>query len=324
MSLRSQAVFFDLETREVREIRLEDLKVDQGRPSSIYWIHLDPRDSDLVLKTVSELKLTGDLVAELMRPESLSDLDVREDRLTLAVHYWEPSPAGEAMEARRLALHLTEKYCLTIASEPIPALDRFAAACRSEFRFAQTTGFILFLVLENLVEDFAKLLHRIDGEAEAIDDQIHGGFFEGMNRRILGLKKQIITLKHQVTACRDILMKLSGRKIRVVSESCRVSLGDVYHHAEMVVSQLESQRELVASFLDAYNAALAQKMNDTMKVLTIFSAVILPLSLVAGIYGMNFRFMPELDWRYGYGTVLGLMGAMAASLIFYFKRKGWL
>lgn len=325
MTLKSQGVFFDLGTREIREAELGQNKIDWTNPNHIYWIHLNAGDAALLRKVSSDLNLSANLMEDLFQSDSLPDLSVSEDELTLVTHYWEP-PKGEEepMEPRRLALHLTEHYCLSVARESIPCLERFAATYRQEFRFAQTSGFMLFLILENLVEDFAKMLHRIDDEADAVDDRLHENFFEGLNRRILRLKRQIIRLKHHVTSLRDVLMKLSGRKIRVVSESCRLSLGDVYHHAEMVVNELESQRELVASSLDAYNAAMAQKMNDTMKILTVFSAIILPLSLIAGIYGMNFKNMPELDWKYGYGGALGVMAVFGLSLVFYFKKKGWL
>ncbi len=324
MTLPSQGVLFDLGTREIREFAIGSQRIDRADPKLIYWIHLNSLDPAL-LEKVADLSLSPRFLEEFRRPKSLGDLNIAEDQLTLITHYWEPTRGTEETPApRRLGLYLSERCCLTIALEPIPALERFQATYRTEFRFAETSGFILFLILENLVEDFAKILHRFDEQAEEIDDEIHGDFPPGLNHQILRLKRQLITLKHYASSLRDLLMKLSGRRIGVISESCRLSLGDVYHHAEMVVNQLESQWEMIASFLDAYNAALSKKMNDTIKILTIFSAVILPLSLIAGIYGMNFKVMPELDWKYGYAMALGLMGIIGFGLVRYFKKKGWL
>ncbi|MBI1909373.1 MAG: magnesium transporter CorA family protein [Deltaproteobacteria bacterium] len=322
-SLPTQAVTFNLTTREIKKEPLDSFSFKTEKPEEIYWIHLNSLESALLEKARARLDLSEELVGELTAVESLPDLTEAENHITLTLYYWLPPREGEEPAgARRLMLHLTPRYCLTVAPDPIPALEAFNATYTREFRFAQTTGFMLFLVLDNLVDDYGKMLRTIDQTSEAIDDQIHIAFNEKLNTRILDLKRNIITLKRTVSSLRDILMRLSGRKIPVISESCRQSLGDVYNHAQIATVQLESLRELVSGSLDAYNAALSQKMNETMKVLTLFASITLPMSLIAGIYGMNVP-LPGSEHPLGLAIVLGLMITSGVGLYAFFKKRGW-
>jgi magnesium/cobalt transport protein CorA len=320
----TQAVAFDLSSRAIRETALVTFQVDSKNPNEIYWIHLNDLSGKNLHGIALSLGLPEDLVTELQNPESLPDVTEREDSLTLVVHYWESSPKGQPLDPSRLILHLTDRYCLTAAEESIPALERFSSVYRREFRFAETPGFVLFLILDQLVDDFTRSLRLLEQRSESIDDEIQNRFSEGLNQRILDLKREVITLKSFASSLSDTLMRISGRKIPVISENCRKSLADVYNHAHVLVNQLDSLRELVHNSLEAYNTVLALRMNRAMKVLTIFASIILPMSLIASIYGMNFEWMPELKWRYGYLLSLLLMGCGGALLLFLFKRKGLL
>lgn len=117
-------------------------------------------------------------------------------------------------------------------------------------------------------------------------------------------------------------MRISARKIPVISKECQVSLRNLFDHSQMVFVQLDSVRDNLNSTLDQIDNFLMQKMNSTMKILTAFAAIFLPLSLIAGIYGMNFK-MPEYHWKYGYLWPLSLMTLIGGTLIWFFKRKRW-
>lgn len=324
MTIPSQVVSFHLGTRDIKEIPWATFQVNPQDAQELYWIHLGDLQPATLQEASQKLSLPESLMTELMSPESIPDVDETEDSLTLIAHYWKPSfSTEEEMEPRRLILYLTERFCLTVATDPIPALEHFLRTYRREFRFAKTSNFMLFLILDYLVDDFTRTLRRLDHASEAIDNKIHDHFEEHLNSEVIALKRQIITLKGFIGALRDILMRLSGRRIPIISEECRSSLGDVNNHAQVLMNQLESLRDLVASSLEAYNSVLAHRMNDTMKILTMFASIILPMSLIAGIYGMNFQHMPELVWKYGYGFALALMVCCGVSLLFLFKKKKW-
>ncbi len=323
MTLPSQTVSFHLKSREIREIPLASFRINPD-DAEIYWIHLNSLEAPELSSLASTLGIPDESIAEWRSPEAFPEESETEESLTLVLHYWEPPPADKPPpEPLRLILHLTNRCCLTVASGQIPSLERFAATCRREFRFAETPGFILFLVLDYLVDDFTRALRRLEDRSEAIDEMIQRQFSEGLNLQILDLKRQIITLKNFSAALRDTLMRISGRRIAAISENCRQSLGEVYLHAQGLVNQLESLRELANNSLDAYNAAIALRMNQTMRILTVFASIVLPMSLIAGIYGMNFTVLPELGWKYGYPWAIGLMALCGVGLYTLFRKKKW-
>lgn len=311
MPLPPSVVSFDLDSGEIKEPLFSSFRIHEANPREIYWIHVSALDSEFP-PILRDLGITEETWRKWKSPDPLPEVTETEDSLTLILHLPD-----------RLILHLTSRYCLTVVNGRIPALERFAATYRREFRFAETPGFVLFLILDYLVDDFTHGMRRIEERSEAIDEKIEREFSEGMNQSILDLKREIITFKHFVSSLRDALMRISAKKIPVVSEHCRQSLGDVYQHAQALLNQLDSLRELAHNSLEAYNTAISLRMNKTMKVLTLFTAIVLPMSLIAGIYGMNFDRMPELGWRYGYPWALAFMAASGVGLLVLFKKKGW-
>lgn len=324
MPLPSQAVAFDLESREIRERPLPSFRIEPEKKREVYWVHLNSHGSEDFKKVSSDLNLSEELLRDLKTADSMPNVTESEDALTLVLPSLNCSPDGSPeAEAVRIVLHLTDRYCLTMADQAVPAIDHFAATYRREFRYAQTPGFILFLILENLVEDLTRISRNLEKRSELIDEEIQGNFEEHLSASVLELKRQVITLKGVVSSLRDTLMRISGKKIPVVSEACRQSLTEVYGHAQSLANQIDSLRDLVHNTLETYNTALAQRMNQTMKILTVFAAIILPMTLITGIYGMNFQWIPELSWRHGYLFAIGLMIACGAGLFLFFKKKGW-
>jgi magnesium transporter len=123
---------------------------------------------------------------------------------------------------------------------------------------------------------------------------------------------------------REVVNLLERGELSLVQESTRIYLRDVYDHTIQIMDTVESYRDMLSGMLDVYLSSISNRTNEVMKVLTIFAAIFIPLTFVAGLYGMNFSFMPELSWRWGYFMVLGVMASLAILLMFYFRRKKWL
>ena len=318
------AVEFNLGTREIREIPLQGLALEAEDPQRIYWIDADRRDPEALARLVERLapgeEERRQLCGEVPMP-GLPGLIERADSLTLTLESWRGVP-GEG-RPDRFTLHLTRRYCLTLSSGPVRPLEELREIHRREFQYAQSPGFLLFLLLDSLVEDLARATGPIDVQCEAIGERIYGSFDPEVNQEILALKRRLLALKRSASHLRDDLMRLSGRRIPVITEAGRQSLGDVFHHAQALTASLDSQRELASSLLDSYMSVQAQRLNETMKVLTIFASIVLPMTLVAGLYGMNFVHMPETGWRYGYYWAIGLMLVAGLSVLLFFRRRGW-
>jgi magnesium transporter len=170
-----------------------------------------------------------------------------------------------------------------------------------------------FVVLETLGE-------RIEALGESIADDVDGETMTSIRR----LKKELLFMRKSVWPLREVISSLQRDHGDWIGKSTLPYLRDLYDHTIQIIDTVETYRDMVSGLMDLHMSTMSQRMNEVMKVLTIIATIFIPLSFVAGVYGMNFRYMPELMWRYGYFGALGLMLAIAVGMLVYFKRKKWL
>jgi len=312
--MQTKVIEFDRATAAKRELSLDSAELSQDK---LYWIHCDLSEAQSFKKLASKLQLSSTLI-KLCRDEDTSQrvIDTAED-LILQV----PCLQENGQEAN-LLLYLKDNYCLTASYSAQPVLLDVLGNVQKNIKFALTPCFILFLILDAVINNYSTAIEKYEELSDSIDIQIRE-MHEGAYSEVMNLKKEVTVVKRYISSIRDILMRISGRKIALISEPCRLSLCNLFEHAQTVVNEAEAIRDILNSTLDLIDNSLMQKMNSTMKILAIFSSIFLPLSVITGIYGMNFANIPELHWQYGYLYALSLMFIVALSLLFFFKKKKW-
>jgi magnesium transporter len=138
------------------------------------------------------------------------------------------------------------------------------------------------------------------------------------------LKRELLFLRRAVWPLREVLSRLEHGDSLLLAPDTSPYFRDVYDHAVQILDTVETYREMLTSLMDVYLSSIANRTNEVMKVLTMITTLFIPLSFLAGLYGMNFRFMPELEWRYGYYALLGVMATISLAMLAYFKKKRWL
>jgi magnesium transporter len=141
---------------------------------------------------------------------------------------------------------------------------------------------------------------------------------------IHNLKKQMIFLRKSVWPLREVISRLERWESKLIQKSTYIYLRDIYDHTIQVIDAIETFRDTLSGMLDIYLSSVSNRMNEVMKVLTIIATIFIPLTLVAGLYGMNFKYIPELEWPWGYPFVLLFMFIIGALMVIYFRRKRWL
>jgi magnesium transporter len=170
-----------------------------------------------------------------------------------------------------------------------------------------------FIVLENLGEQIEVLEEELVTEPDP--DTLHA---------IHDLKRELIFLRKSVWPLREVISNLERGESPLVQDNSLIYLRDVYDHIIQIIDTVETFREMASGMLDIYLSSVSNRMNEVMKVLTIIATVFIPLSFLVGLYGMNFQYMPELGWKWGYAMVWGVIILTVTGMIFYFRRKKWL
>jgi len=205
---------------------------------------------------------------------------------------------------------------------------RSVAAVQSEVArgcqlFEKGSAGIVHALLDHLIDHYLPLMDAFDEAIDAIEIEVVTQPTQAALPKIFTLKHSLMTLRRVAVHQREILMRLSRGEFALVPPPLVPFFRDVYDHFTRVADLCDSYRELVSGALDAYLTTTSNRMNEVMKVLTAIATIMLPLSFIAGLYGMNFEHMPELKWHYGYPFVLSLMAAVAVSMLAYFKRRRW-
>ncbi|NPV80678.1 MAG: magnesium/cobalt transporter CorA [Firmicutes bacterium] len=205
----------------------------------------------------------------------------------------------------------------------------FVAKLHEEYRASQQLmekgiGFLLQQILGRLVDEYFPLLDRIEDRLEAIENRIFLSPSQELLSEAFVLRRGILRVRKSLSPQREVLSAILRRDQPFMRPVDRAYFMDVYDHVLRLFDLVDNHHDLLSAALDAYLSSISNRMNEIMKVLTIITTIMMPLSVIAGIYGMNFEYMPELRLRYGYPAALGLMALVSAGMIWFFRRKKWL
>ena len=184
--------------------------------------------------------------------------------------------------------------------------------------------YIAYSVIDTVVDNYFSVLEKVGEQVETLEEELVSNPRRGIMRDIQRLKREMIFLRRSVWPLRELIGGLQRADSPLVSESIGIYLRDVYDHTIQSIDTIESLRDMLSGMLDIYLSSISNRMNEIMKVLTIIATIFIPLTFITGIYGMNFRHIPELGWRYGYPAALMVMTVIALAMLVWFRKKKWL
>jgi len=226
----------------------------------------------------------------------------------------------------QLSLVLGERYVVSFQEVPGDVFDPVRERIRAGKGRLRSRGsdYLTYALMDAVVDGYYGVLERIGDRIEQLDREVMEDPDESTLHRIHELKRESLVIRKAVWPLRDVLGHLVRSDAELIREETRLYLRDVYDHAVQVLDTVETLRDLASSLTDLYLSSVGQRTNEVMKVLTIMASIFIPLTFLAGIYGMNFERMPELSLPWAYPVLLGVMAVLAGGMVWYFYRKGWL
>ena len=233
--------------------------------------------------------------------------------------------AGEGVAEQEVHAFAASRYLISLRQPG--ALDPAAVQARAERHpdlVREGGGFLLHALLDEVVDEYLRAADLLEARSEEIQEAVFADVVpEDLQESLFRLRKQVQQMRRAVAPARDLVMMLQGDR-RVVTPALDAYYRDVADHVLRALGFLDSVRELLTTALEAHLSQISNRLNLVMRKLTSWAAIILVPTLIAGVYGMNFRHMPELLWRFGYAWALGLMALTGLGLYVAFKRRGWL
>jgi magnesium transporter len=232
---------------------------------------------------------------------------------------------NDRLELRELNIFLGKNYLVTVHSRPIRAIET-AKRLWGEWsdRSEQGSGLLAYLLIDAIVDDYLPLLDLISEHMDELEDSIFGEWRSEVIEEIFTVKKKLLFLRRAITPLRDVFNTLLRREQPIFPRETHIYFQDVFDHLIRVADTIDTLRDMLSSTMDAYLSVSGNRMNKIMKRLTSISTILMSVTLIAGIYGMNFIFMPELRWRYGYVFALVSMVIVGLALYVYLKKVEWI
>ena len=232
---------------------------------------------------------------------------------------------GKHLELRELNIFLGKNYLVTVHSQPIRAIEIAERLWREWTDLAaRGTGLLAYLLTDSIVDDYMPLLDALSDRMDELEDQIFVDFRPEALQEIFRIKKELLFMRRSVAPLRDVFNTMLRREQPIFSRETLVYFQDVFDHIIRVADTIDTLRDMLGATMDAYLSVAGNRMNVIMKRLTSISTILMSVTLVAGIYGMNFDYMPELKWRFGYTGALVSMVVIGVAIYAYFRKIKWL
>lgn len=292
----------------------------------VLWVDLDQpsRDEGEILSSIFGFhQLAIDDCFNLhIDPAKVDDYDSYLFIIAQAIQY---EPLAEEVSTTELDMFVGPNYVVSFHQEPLRFVEDMRHRCAAEGPVLNRgADFLAHELLDGLVDDYQPAVEQLDETLSQVETLVLARPEPPILQDILTLKRNVQRLRRMIIPQRDVVNRLArGEFPNVVRPETYIYFRDVYDHVVRVEQLVESVRDLAEGVLNTYLGAVNNRMNEVMKTLAAVASVLLPLTFVASIYGMNFQNMPELEWEWGYYGVLGVMALIAASLVVFFRLRRW-
>ncbi|MFC3749267.1 magnesium/cobalt transporter CorA [Paenibacillus sp. GCM10012306] len=298
---------------------IDDINETLSPPAEgFYWIDADVEDLELIqpMFNLHDLAVEDCLSEEDQRPK----IEIYENHYFIVVNSIRFD--DEEIFLRALNVFLGRHFIITVTKQKINEL-RVLKPMLWEQEVSEPDKF-LYLLIDLVVDNYFSVGDRIEVRIEKLEEDILMHTKKSHLSEIIGLRSEILWLKKMLGPQKEVINTLNKKDLRLIDDQLQKYFSDIYENAVKISETFETYRDLMGNLREAYQSSIANRANEIMRVFTAITTIFMPLTVITGIYGMNFDHMPELHSRYGYYTVIGLMLTLGCGMLYIFRKKDWL
>ncbi len=295
---------------------------------TVTWINVDGiHQVEIVEELGQRLGLHPLVLEDILNPEQRPKMEDLGDYLYMVVKMLDWDDARGEMTTEQMSVLVGENYVVSLQEHPGgDVLDPIRLRIREAKGSIREKGpdYLGYSILDGVVDRYFGVLEALGEKVEDLEEELVAHPTPDTLQALHDLRRQMIFMRKAVWPLREVVGGLERGGSRLVKDSTHVYLRDVYDHTVQVMDAVETLRDMLSGMLDIYLSSISNRMNEVMKVLTVFASIFIPLTFIAGVYGMNFAHMPELSWWWAYPSLWVVMVAIAVTMLVYFRRKRWL
>jgi magnesium transporter len=302
-----------------------DTLLERIKDDKVNWINLDGLHDRSIVKKIGKHFNMSSLLVEDILSETQPKAEEFDDHLFVTMKMLYRIDPGKIIY-EQMSFVLGKNYLITFQEKEGDSFGPFRERIRLSLGQVRKkkADYLLYRLIDIIVDNYYTILDNIGQRIEATEEEVYNNPSTNEFEKIQKIKKEIIFLRKALYPLRDTLSKLTKSDSDFLEDVNSQYFRDVYDHVVQLINTLDTYRDLTSGLMDIHINTINTRMTEVMKVLAIFSAIFMPLTFIAGIYGMNFEFMPELTWKYGYLFSILLMAFIGSGLIWYFKYKKWM
>ncbi len=302
---------------------LSEIKQSEGKA---IWLNIEGLNETEVLAHIGDKFGLHPLVMEdILNTDQRPKIEFSQDYMYICAKMLNYDMKLGEFDIEQISLVLGKNFVISFCEKDTdifaPVIKRLSLSAGRIRKLG--TDYLMYCLLDIIVDNYFTVLEDFSEEIEVAEDELIVQSTSKTLKTIHKLKRQVLFLHKAVWPLRDVLSSLERGESELINESTNIFIRDLYDHVVQAMDTTETIRDILSSMLDIYLSSTSNRMNEIMKVLTIISTVFMPLSFIVGIYGMNIRNMPELGWTYMYPVLWGVMIAIVAFMLYYFKKKKW-
>jgi magnesium transporter len=297
---------------------------DLMRQWPLVWVNVNGLgDADLLRRLGEMFGLHRLALEDVVNVHQRAKVEPYEDQLFMVARM---AHLQGHLRTEQVSFFVGEKYVLTFQEQAGDHFDLVRQRVRSGHGLIRRAGagYLAYALLDALIDAYFPILETCGERIEALEAEVITRGEDDLIARIHHLKREMLVLRRALWPHREAVNTLLRDDSALIGDETRIHLRDCYDHVVQLLDMVETYRELASGLLDVYLSQVSNRMNEVMKVLTIFAAIFIPLTFMAGVYGMNFSHMPELSWVWSYPALLLMMALVAGSMLLFFRRRGWL
>ena len=321
------AIDYDLSHCEEKEVRaVEDCFSFKESPS-ISWINVKGlHEVDIIEKLGTHFDLHPLVLEDIAHTGQRPKMEDFENYVFVVLRMLSFSEKSQEVKAEQVSFILGNNVLISFQETEGDVFDPVRERIRKAKGRIRKMGsdYLLYALVDAVVDAYFVILEKIGEKIEALEESLMSNPTQDVLQKIHDMRGETIFLRKSVWPLREVISKLENGEPALVSEKTSIYFRDVHDHTVQIIETIESCRDLVAGLHDLYLSAISNRMNEVMKVLTIIATIFIPLTFIAGIYGMNFKYMPELEWKWSYPFVWGVIIIIGGAMMAYFKKKKWL
>jgi len=317
---------YDATRFQEKELSVIEETIPFRDTETVTWINIDGLENITILEKVGRIfdihpLILEDILNTGQRPK-MEDLDRYLYVNLKMLQYMEKE--GD-IRIEHISMIIGPNFLISFQEARGDVLDPVRERIRKDGKIRRFgPDYLAYAIIDDIVDNYFLVMEHLEEKVETLEEELVENAGRESLERINRLKKDMIYLRKSVWPLREVISGLERTDSPLVKQSTAIYLRDVYDHTIQVIDTLEMLRDMVSGMIDIYLSGLSYRGNEIMKVLTLIATIFIPLTFVVGVYGMNFRYMPELGWEYGYFSVWLIMIVIVVGMVTYFKKKDWI